>query len=155
MIEIMQMIHHHPNREERDEKREFDKPFKQRLSEELEHAESEYIANQIDFVINLSTDNILFQIISNKMLEANRVPESGFGLHLSFDEVSSISMEERAKFERKDYSKVFDYYYLDEVPTYQIDLGMDKKRLVKLVNKILIEVYEEALEAIKTDNFTT
>lgn len=151
----MQMIHHHPKKEERDEKREFDKPFKQRLFEELEYAENEYIANQVDFVINLSSENVLFQIISNKMLEANRVPESGFGLHLSFDEVSSTSRKEMAKFERKEYSKAFDYYYLDEVPTYQIDLGMDKKRLIKLVSKILVEVYEEALEAVETDNFTT
>jgi hypothetical protein len=32
-------------------------------------------------------------------------------------------------------------------------LGTDKKRLEDLVNKILVDVYEEELEAIETDSF--
>lgn len=150
MIEIMQMIHHNPKREER---QSFDKSFKQRLTVELENAESEYIANKKDFVINLSTGTVLFQIISNKMLEINRINERGFGLHLSFDETHDESIEEIAKFRGKEYSKEFDYHDLDEIPTYQIDLGTDKKRLEKLVNQIIVDVYEEELETVETDNF--
>lgn len=146
MIEIMRMLHHNPKRKEN-----FDKPFKDRLLEQLENAEREYIANEKDFVINLSAGKVLFQIISNKLLEKNRIYERGFGLHLSFDD----SIEEIAKFRSKDYSKEFDYYKLDEIPTYQIDLGKDKNQLEKLVVKIIIDVYEEDLEIIGTDHFET
>lgn len=150
MIEIMQMLHHHPKREER---QNFDQPFKQRFLKELENAENEYIANEKDFVINLSSGIVLFQIISNKMLEINRVKERGFGLHLSFDETHEESIEEIAKFRSKKYSKEFDYHDLNEIPTYQIDLGTDKKRLEKLVNQLVVDVYGEKLEIIETDNF--
>ena len=150
MIEIMQMLNHHPDREEQ---KNFDKPFKQRFLQELENAENEYIANEKDFVINLSTGTVLFQVISNKMLEINRINERGFGLHLSFDETHDESLEEIAKFRNKGYSKEFDYHDLDEIPTYQIDLGTDKERLEDLVIKILVDVYEEEMETIETDNF--
>ena len=115
--------------------------------------ESEYISNKKDFVINLSTGTVLFQIISNKMLEINRIQEKGFGLHLSFDKTHDESIEEIAKFRNKEYSKEFDYHDLDEIPTYQIDLGTDMKRLEKLVSRIIVDVYEEELETIETDNF--
>jgi len=150
MIEIIQMLNHHPKREER---ANFDRPFNQRLFDELKNAESEYIANEKDFAINLSTGTVLFQIISNKMLEINRINERGFGLHLSFDESHDESIEEIAKFRNQDYLKEFDFHDLDEIPTYQIDLGRDKKRLEKLVNQIIVDVYEEELETIETDNF--
>lgn len=150
LIEIMNMLHHNPKREER---QNFDKSFNERLLNELENAEKEYIKNEKDFVINLSTGTVLFQIVSNKMLEINQVTGRGFGLHLSFDETHEESIDEIAKFRSKEYSKEFEYYLLDEIPTYQIDLGTDKRRLEKLVNQIIIDVYEEELETIETDNF--
>ncbi len=150
MIEIMQVLHHNPRREER---QDFEKPFKQRFLEEITNAEKEYIANKKDFVINLSTGMVLLQIVSNKMLETNRIKKRGFGLHLSFDEALEESIVEIAKFKSKEYSKEFDYHNLDGIPTYQIDLGIDKKRLEKLVNNIVSDVYEEEIETIEVDSF--
>jgi len=145
-IELMQMLNHHPKKE----KSVFlNKPFKQRLSKELETMEKELIMNKKDFAINISTETVLFQIVSNKVLELNTNKERGFGLHLSFDE----SKEELAKFRSKEYSEEFSYHDLDEIPTYQIDLGMDKNRLEELVNKIIIDVYQEEITTIKIDNF--
>jgi len=150
MIEIMQMLHHHPQSEE---KRRSDEPFKQRLLKEFEYVEKEYIAKEKDFVINISTGTVLFQITSNKMLEINRIKERGFGLHLSFDETDEESVEEMAKFRSKEYSAEFDYHDLDGIPTYQVDLGTDKKRLEELVCRMVLDVYEEDLEMVEIDNF--
>lgn len=150
MIEIMQIIHHNTKRESR---RNFDKPFEKRLSEELINVETEYIANEKDFVIDISTGTVLFQIVSNRMLEVNQKKERGFGLHLSFDETNDESTDEITKFRSKDYSKEFEYHDLDEIPTYQIDLGTNKKRLGKLVSQLIIDVYGEELESVETDNF--
>lgn len=149
MIEIMQMLNHHPKRVER----KFDKSFIQRLRGELKTVEATYIENRKNFAINIGTGTVLFQIVSNKMLELNPNKERGFGLHLSFDESFDDNVKEIAKFRNKEYSNEFDYHYLDEIPTYQIDLGMDKKRLEKLVKKIVIDIYEEELEIVGLDNF--
>ena len=53
-------------RRQLEERQSFAKSFKQRLTEELENAESEYIAYKKDFVINLSAGKVLFQIIKCK-----------------------------------------------------------------------------------------
>ena len=71
MIELMQMIHHNPKREERQNSAQ---PFKERLLAELEHAQAAYIVNEKDFVIDVSTSTVLFQIIGNTMLDLNRKP---------------------------------------------------------------------------------
>ena len=149
MIEIMQMINHNPEREER----KFDKPFIQRLRSELKIAETAYLENSKDFAINIGVGTVLFQIVSNKMLEINRNKERGFGLHLSFDESLDESIEEIAKFRHQEYANDFDYHDLGEIPTYQIDLGLDKKRLEKLIKKIVIDIYEDELEMIGFDSF--
>ncbi|MGK0364037.1 MAG: hypothetical protein ACI85O_001091 [Saprospiraceae bacterium] len=151
MIEIMQMLHHRPVTDK--EVSKLDKIFKERLVDELRNAEEKYIKNEKDFVIDLSTGTVLFQVVSNKMLEISGNRERGFGLHLSFDESNDESQEEITKFKSKGYSNEFNYHDLDEIPTYQIDLGMDRIRLVKLVQAIVKDVYEEDLETVKIDNF--
>jgi hypothetical protein len=151
MIEIMQMLHHNPLANKGASK--LDVTFKKRLAKELKSAEKEYIKKEKDFVIDLSTGTVLFQIVSNQMLEINRNEERGFGLHLSFDESNDESEDEIVKFRSKEYSKIFAYHDLDEIPTYQIDLGMDKKRLGKLIETIVSDVYEEDLSNVKIDSF--
>ena len=151
LIEIMQMIYHHP---EREGKNNFDKPFYDRLSKELQNAKLEYIDNHKNFAIDLSnTSTNLFQIVNNKMLEVNSNLSNGFGLHLSFDDSFDECKEEIQKFRSKDYSRYFDFHNLDRIPTYQIDLGMNIEQLIELVGKIIVEVYEENPEKIEIDKF--
>lgn len=151
VIELMQHVNHH---ELFKEKKEFDKPFFERLKEELNYAEGEYIKKDKDFAINISSPNsVLFQIISSRMLEKNTNGISGFGLHLSFDDSFEESREELEKFRMQDYSKDFEYYDLDEIPTYQIDLGNDKERIGELVKHLIENVYGQETETIDTDNF--
>jgi len=149
MIEIMQMIHHHPKREK---SVNLDKTFRVRLLEELEKTQG-YLKSDKNFAINIGTGTTLFQIVSNEMLETKRYRELGFGLHLSFDDSFDEMNEEISKFRSKEYSKRFDFYNLDDIPTYQIDLGTNIDELVVLVQSILIEVYGENIEMIEMDSF--
>ena len=143
---------HHP--ELFKEKVIFDKPFSERLIDELDFAEREYIKKNKDFVINISSPSTtLFQILSSNMLESSDGNKKGFGLHLSFDESHEESLEEIKKFRDQEYSKEFEYHDLDEIPTYQIDLKTNKEQIKELVTKILEDVYEQDVEIIETDNF--
>lgn len=151
VIELMQHINH---QELFKEKKKFDKPFSERLKSELIFAEKEYLERKKDFAINISsTNSVLFQIINSKMLESNKNGNPGFGLHLSFDESFEESKEEIEKFRNQQYSKEFAYHDLDDIPTYQIDLGNDKERIEKLVKRLIDDVYEQEIETIETDNF--
>jgi hypothetical protein len=151
VIELMQHIYHC---ELFKEKKEFDRTFDERLREELNYAENEYIKNEKDFAINISSPNsVLFQIISSRMLEISTNGKSGFGLHLSFDDSFEESKEEIEKFRKQDYSKDFEYHDLDDIPTYQIDLGKDKNRIEELVKRLIEDVYEQRIETIDTDNY--
>ncbi len=151
VIEIMQMIYHPSERKER---QNFEEPFDKRFLEELNNAEEEYIKKKRNFVINISNANtVLFQIVSNKILETNRIKKRGFGLHISFDDSFEEGIEEIAKFRSKEYAKNFDYHNLGNIPTYQIDLGTNRKRLEELVKKIVVDIYKEDIEIIETDNF--
>ena len=149
MIELMQMLHHHPSREV---KRETDKSFKERLLEELNYSEQKYFKTKEEFFINISSNSVLFQIVNNIMLENRFGSEHGFGLHLSFDETINESKEEISRFREQEYSKDFKYIYLDEVPTYQIDLGNDKQKLIALVERIVSQVYKENINEIEVES---
>lgn len=151
VIEIMQRLNHH---ELFKKKKEFDKSFSERLIDELNFAEKEYINKEKGFAINISSPNTtLFQIVNSNMLESKDDNKKGFGLHLSFDESFDESIEEINKFRNQDYSNNFDYHDLDEIPTYQIDLETDKEQIKKLVIQIIKDVYEQEVETIETDNF--
>ena len=153
VIQIMQRLNHH---ELFKDKKVFDKPFSDRLIDELIYAEKEYIQKDKGFAINISSPNsTLFQIVNNNMLESKEDNQKGFGLHLSFDESFEESLEEISKFRKQEYSKDFNYLNLDDIPTYQIDLGTDKERTEKLVKRIIEDVYEQKIEVIETDNFET
>lgn len=150
MIELMEIFCH--NKANRDKK--FDKPFSDRLRYEMLNAENIYIDKNKDFTINVCGKNeVLFQIVSNAMLESGLENKKGFGLHLSFDQSFDDCKKEIKKFRKTKYANEFDYHELDEIPTYQIDVGNDKKRLEELIKGLIIEVYEEELELIDLDNF--
>lgn len=149
VIEIMQTLHHSSIGEEQ----KFETPFSDRLRSELLEVEKKYLKKGKDFIINISTEMVLFQIISNQMLETNRTTGIGFGIHLSFDESNDEDYDEMTVFKEKDFSKQFDYHYLEGIPIYQIDLGKDKKHLEELSKKLLIEVYQVDLDTIAIDSF--
>ncbi len=87
------------------------------------------------------------------MLEVKGNEQSGFGLHLSFDGSFEESKTEIQIFRKQEYSKGFEYYDLDKIPTYQIDLGFDKERIEKLIKRILEDVYNQEIEKIEMDNY--
>ena len=151
VIEIMQRLNHY---ELFKEIKKFDKPFSQRLMDELNFAEKEYIKTEKGFVININSPNTtLFQIVNSNMLESKVGDKKGFGLHLSFDDSFDESIEEISKFRNQYYFNNFNYHYLDEIPTYQIELEMDKEQIKKLVIQIIQNVYEKNLETVEIDNF--
>ena len=148
-IELMQMLYHNP------EKLNFEKPFIERLKENLNLVEREFLEKGKDFLIDISFGTILFQIVSNKMLESNKYKKGGFGLHLSFDESFETTKDELTKFRNLTYLKEFSYHELDGIPTYQIDLGKEKKQVIEMVNKIILDVYvfEKDLELVELESF--
>lgn len=151
VIEIMQRMHHP---ELHKEKTVFDKPFETRLSNMLDRVEHDFIAKDKDFVINIASPRVvLFQVVSRRILESTLDEKRGFGLHLSFDDSFEESLEEIKKFRATTYSNDFQYYDLDNIPTYQIDVKEDKKQLEHLVKKIVQEVYQEDAENIELDVF--
>ena len=147
IIEIMQTIYHN----EKDSK--FDKSFVERLIQNLDESEKEYLNKDKNFLIDISCGTVLFQIVNNQMLEQNNSKEKGFGFHLSFDESFESTKEELANFRNQEYSKKFDYHEFDEIPTYQIDLGVNKSKIMELVKQLIVDVYEQDVEIVKIENF--
>ena len=91
--------------------------------------------------------------MSNKLIDSPSEERRGFALHLSFDESFEESLEEISNFRNEEYSKEFDFIVLDEIPTFQIDLGLNKKRIYELVSSIISNVYKENLETIEVSHF--
>ncbi len=114
--------------------------FATRLEEVIKSVKQAYLENNKDFVIDISTNEVLFQIVSNSMLERKGVI-IGFGIHLPFDnsiEESKVLVE---RFTRLEYTNQFELHLLDGITTYQLDLGVDEKQLQELVEKSIQEVY--------------
>lgn len=127
-----------------------DKPFSERFDEVVKAIQQKSISKGDDFIINISStsgSHTLFQIISSRMLE-NPKESLGFGLHLSFDDSFSESIEELRLFKQTTYYKDFDNIILDDIATSQIDIGNDLERLKGLVAKLYVDVYQEDFENI-------
>lgn len=144
MIEIIKMIHHDPNFERRNFGNQI---FEERLKKELSSVEYQFLRNGGFFVINFEFEgSILFQIVPSKILE-KKGKKSGFGLHLPFDG----DFEKKSKFEKQKYSKEFAFHILDEIPTFQIDLGREKNSIAEISRRIIQDVYEKDPEMIELD----
>lgn len=150
-IQISQHIHHPELFNERKIQTE---PFVKRIHDEIIKSEIEFLRENKNFAINISTSSVtLFQIISSKMLESNGDNKIGFGLHLSFDDSFEETKVELSKFKSQDFSKEFEYHNLDEIATYQLYLGTDINRIEKLVRSLVVKVYEHEIESIIVDRF--
>lgn len=151
VIELMQHLHH-PERFAEMEK--FDRSFLDRLTDELLEVEKKYVKRARNFVVNISKPGlVLFQLISSSMLSANEGKGRGFGLHLAFDDTDEECLAELKRFEQQAYVKDFDCFNFDGIPTAQIDFGRDIDSLIKMVNQIILDVYEEEVETIIVDSF--
>jgi len=147
IVSLMQKLYHSKGN------KKFEKPFATRLAKEIDLAEKKSLSKNENFLIDISLGSILFQIVHTEMLEINNENTNGFGLHLSFDESFKSSQVEIANFKRQDYLKEFNYHNLDGIPTYQIDLGRNKERIVNLVSQIIVAVYEIELEFVEVEYF--
>ena len=151
VIELMRYINH---RELYEEPKKFDTPFSLRLKSELAEVEKKYFKRKKAFAINISSlDAVLFQIINSTMLPSKGKKKSGFVLHLSFDPTFEESLDEIARFRKKDYSKVFQYQDFDGIPTYQLDLGIDIDEVEKMVTLLIEDVFEQDIAIVDVESF--
>lgn len=133
---------------------EFEIPFLKRLTKELDHIQSDYIKAERYFVTNImSSRSVILQIISNQMLHKKSNKISGFGIHLSFDESFEESAEELKNFKIQGFDKDFLFSNIDEVPIYQIDLGLDIERIKTMIVKLVENVFEENIERLELETF--
>ena len=146
-IAMMQMFYHNQNA------KEFRKPFVERLEENIDQVEKDFLEKDKNFIVDISFESVLFQLVNNKILEVNKHKEGGFGLHLAFDDSNDSLKEELANFRKQDYFNEFSFYVLDEIPIYQIDLGRDKNKIIEMVKRLVIDVYEEDLELIGVESY--
>ena len=149
IIEIMQMVYHNPERENMS----FDKPFNKRLRENIIEVEKEYLSKGLGFIIDLSSTEVLIQIVNNNMLEEKASNINGFGIQIAFDHSFESTKEEFAKFKGMKYSAEFNCYQIDGVTAYQIDVGMNVDKIEELVPKLITDIFEENLEKIQVENF--
>ena len=105
MIEIMQMIHHNPISEER--RKNLSESFSERLAQVIKIAKEKYLPNKKDFVIDISSNEGLFQIISNQMIE-NKGVTVGFAIDLTFDDSFEETKGQLERFKLQSYSKEFE-----------------------------------------------
>lgn len=137
LIEFMQKMHHRNLDKERPTE-----AFQERLIKILNEAESKYLERNKTFSISVLTNNeVLFQIVNNYLLEESNKDLVGYGIHLPFDQSIEEETNYLNKFKKSEYSKEFQYQYLDEIPTFQKDIGLNKKILIELIEKISKEVY--------------
>lgn len=149
VIEIMQMLHHNPKTEER--RKNLIIPFSERLNQAIKFCEEEYLKKNKDFVIDISSNEVLFQIVSSAMLEI-KGGGKGFGIDLSFDDSFEETKKQVERFNLQEYSKEFKLHNIDGIPTYQLDLGNDEIKLEQLVIKIIKDVYMENLKTTEVDH---
>ena len=150
VMELMEVFYHNKI----SKKKQFEDSFSERLRQELLKVENNYLKKGKDFVINIAGEkSVLFQVVGIKMLESNEGNDQGFGLHISFDQSFEEETDRIAKFRQTEYAKAFHYHEWDGIPTYQMNLGNDKKQLEILIKRLVEEVYEYEIESIDLDNF--
>ncbi len=151
LIELMERIYHNPKSQKKKKNKE---PFEILLLKALEKAESEFIEKGKKIGIDIVAENqIVFQIISNKLLEKQQTKENGFGLDLSFDQSFAEQREEILRFKESRYYQEFNSHLLNEIPTYQKDLGTDKEEISSHIKGLLKEVYIVKKEQVSFDVF--
>ncbi|MFK8163053.1 MAG: DUF2199 domain-containing protein [Lewinella sp.] len=143
MKEIMNQLHHAGDYSGKRE--EFEEPFALRLNQLLDEMTTTYIDKGEDYCINLNGKHATsFQLVSSGVLEGASDQGQGFGLHLPFDPSDREMVLQQQRFLSLPVSKDFTCHEWDGIPTYQLDVGDKRKRLLELV---LCQVDSVALNA--------
>ena len=130
-----------------------EKPFSERFDDIIEFTKENYISKYKSFVINVEANGFVsVQIVSGNLLEIRR-KNSDLGLHLPFDISFNDGKKELELFKQTVYFKNFNYIYLDEIPTYQLNVGQNKNYLKSLIEQLMIDVYKTDIEEVTFDTF--
>lgn len=149
VTEIMSRIHH---REIYEPPVSFDVPFYQRLKAELDLCNAKYQPGR--FIVNISASKgVLFQLMPREFLEGQNNSKQGYGLHVVFDYDDEASMELLERFKKIAEGSDWVFHEIDEVPTYQIDLGEKEEKLQQVAAKLFNKVFFMNESQIEIDSF--
>lgn len=147
--EIMSRLHH---RELFVAPTYFDTPLMIRLVEELKACKAKYALD--GFIINVSSPaQMLFQIVPRKYLERVDKVEPGYGFHVTFDFEDESSLEHYELLRRLNHDHDWQYYEIGGVPTYQLEIGDDERKLGEVSIMLIKEVFLVPISQVKVDSF--
>jgi len=143
---LMARVHHYPEDLVTD-----DAPFTERFRAVLDQARRLYLDEGKDFCINVEGRHaVSLQIGSSAILE-NAAPDAfGFGIHLPLD-APPVEDAKTDRMRQWPASKEFAYFDLDGIPTYQINVGDARDRLITLVSGLLVNVFMIDVEDVGFD----
>jgi len=145
VIELMGVFYHP---ELFTEKIEFEKSFSERLQERLAIANKKYVKKKKSFAINVNASSTtLFQIVNSQMLESAGEEKIGFGIHLAFDDTFEESKEQINTFKKQTFSNDFKYFNIEQIPSFQINFGLQLPLLEKYTTQLVQDVYQEDIES--------
>lgn len=152
MKELMNRIHHAGDFSVK--KEELSAPFAVRLNQLLDEITKTYSDSGENFYINLNGKHaVSFQLVSSGVLAGASALNKGLGLHLPFDTSDQEMVLQQQRFLSLAISADFTRHEWDGIPTYQLDVGGDRKRLIALVTEILSLVLKEDVEEVELDHF--
>jgi hypothetical protein len=150
VAELMNKMLYHTS-EQNDQKLE--KTFSERFDEIIDFVNKTFTSKGKSFIINIEVNGFVStQIFSGNLLET-RGKNSDLGLHLPFDISFDDGKKELELFKQTTYAKDFDYIYIDEIPTYQLNVGQDVNYLKSLIDELMIDVYKADIEEVTFDTF--
>ncbi len=148
----MNRLHHAGDFSEKQE--EFKEPFTIRFNQLLNEVARAYADKGEDFCVNLQgRHSVSFQVVSSGVLEEASDHHTGFGIDLPFDLSDQELVEQQQRFLALPIAAKFTRYDLDGIPTYQFNVGADRKLLIELVIEILSSVFQEEVEKIGFDHY--
>ncbi|MEL6659767.1 MAG: hypothetical protein AAFN81_18695 [Bacteroidota bacterium] len=128
--------------------------FAERLEEVLTLTENKYKSSNRNFGINFSDGQmVIFQMVKRTLLENSETNEFGYGIHLSFDGSFPETKGELERFTNSDFAEKFHHHVWDGIPTYQLDLKVDRDHITEMTKKIIEVVYEKEVSKIEIDEF--
>ncbi|WP_020568600.1 DUF2199 domain-containing protein [Neolewinella persica] len=151
MKEIMNRLHHAGDFSGKQE--EFKEPFAIRFNQLLDEVTTAYADKGDDFYINLQgKHSVSFQLVNSGVLEEASDQSAGFGIDLPFDLSDQELVERQQRFLALPLSAKFTRHDLNGIPTYQFNVGEDRKLLTELVIEILSSVFQEEIKQVGFDH---
>lgn len=146
---LMTRVHHYPEDQLAD-----DAPFTERFRAVLAKAHRLYLDEGKNFCITLyGTRASTLQVLSSAVLENADASTQGYGIHLPLDDHFPSDDIAKARIRALNSGKEFDCLELDDVLTFQADLGFDVDRLDTTVQEVIAEILEEEVADFSFDLF--